>query len=133
VDEAGFQIYSDKNGIHVNTMTFPRSKPGKTEIIDNRTVKADNLILLVENSRNTPMSLFKENGRLIAESPAYEPSSRKVNGLISADVTPDGLTNIRISPLQGSSQAPNVPDWQMEVFTHAHSPNRLIDLGKQLK
>jgi hypothetical protein len=132
-DEAGFQIYSDKNGIHVNTMTFPRSKPGKTEIIDNRTVKADNLILLVENSRNTPMSLFKENGRLIAESPAYEPSSRKVNGLISADVTPDGLTNIRISPLQGSSQAPNVPDWQMEVFSHAHSANRLIDLGKQLK
>lgn len=132
-DEAGFQIYSDKNGIYVNKMPFPRSKPGKTEIIDNRTVKADNLILLVENSRNTPMSLFKENGRLIAESPAYEPSSRKVNGLISAEVTPDGLKNIRISPLQGSSDVPKVPNWQMEVFSHSHSANRLIELGKQLK
>lgn len=131
--EAGFQIYSDKNGIYVNKMPFPRSKPGKTDIIDNRTVKTGNLILLVENSRNTPMTLFKENGLLMAESPSYEPSSRKVNGLISAEVTPDGLSNIRVTPLQGSSYIPNVPDWQMEVFTHAHPANRLIDLGKQIK
>lgn len=131
--EAGFQIYSDKNGFQVNKMPFPRAKPGKAEIIDPYTVKTGNLILLVENSRNTPMTLFKENGRLMAESPSYEPSSRKVNGLISAEVTADGLTNIKVTPLQGSSYVPNVPDWQMEVFTHAHPANRLIDLGKQIK
>ena len=114
-------------------MPFPRAKPGKAEVIDPYTVKTGNLILLVENSRNTPMTLFKENGRLMAESPSYEPSSRKVNGLISAEVTADGLINIKVTPLQGSSFVPNVPDWQMEVFTHAHPANRLIDLGKQIK
>lgn len=37
-NEAGFQIFSDKNGIHLNNMTFPRSRSGKVGIIDNQTV-----------------------------------------------------------------------------------------------
>ena len=131
--EAGYQIYSDKSGIHVNNMIFPRSKPGKAVVIDNRTVKVGDLILLVEDSRNTPTTLFKEGGKLMAESPAYEPTSRKVNGIISAEVTPEGLKNIRISPLPGSSVAPSVPDWQMEVFMHGHAVGRLIELGQQIK
>lgn len=131
--EAGFQIYSDKNGIHVNKMTFPRSKPGKVEVIDPYTVKAGNLFHLVETSRSTPTTLFKESGKLMAESPAYEPASREVNGLITAEVTADGLKNIRVGPLPGSSHAPVVPDWQMEVFTHGHTVERMIELGKQIK
>lgn len=131
--EAGYQIYSDKSGIHVNNMTFPRSKPGKATVIDKRTVKVGDLILLVEDSRSTPTTLFKENGKLMAESPAYEPQSREVNGIISAEVTPEGLKNIRIRPLPGSSVTPTVPDWQMEVFTHGHAVGRLIELGKRIK
>lgn len=131
--EAGFQIYSDKNGIHVNEMTFPRSKPGKVEVIDPYTVKAGNLIHLVENSRSTPATLFKEDGKLMVESPAYEPQSREVNGVIAAEVTADGLKNIRVGPLPGSSHVPVVPDWQMEVFTHGHTVERMIELGKQIK
>ncbi len=132
-NEAGFQIISDKNGFHVNHMTFPRSKVGKAEIIDNRTVKVGNLILLVEHSRNTPSTLFKENDKLMTETPAYEPMSRKVNGIITAEVTPEGLKNIRISPLPGSTVTPTVPDWQMEVFIHIHPVERLIELGKKIK
>jgi DKNYY family len=132
-NEAGYQIISDKNGFHVNAMIFPRSKPGKAEIIDNRTVKVGDLILLVEHSRNTPSTLFKENGKLMAESPAYEPMSRKVNGIISAEVTPEGMKNIRISPLPGSSVTPTVPGWQMEVFTQIHPVERLIELGEKIK
>lgn len=132
-DEAGFQIFSDKNGIHVNAMTFPRSKPGKVEVIDSRTVKAGNLVLLVESSRNTPMTLFKEEGKLMAETPAYEPMSRKVQGTITAEVTSNGLKNIRISPLPGSNNVPSVPGWQMEVFTHGHPVERMIEAGKRIK
>jgi hypothetical protein len=130
---AGFQIFSDKNGIHVNKLTFPRSKPGKVEVIDNRTLKAGDLILLVEHSRNTPMTLFKENGKLMAESPAYEPMSRKAQGIITAEVTAGGLADIRINPLPGGSTAPSVPDWQMEVFKYVHPVERLIELGKRIQ
>lgn len=132
-DPVGFQIFSDKNGIHVNTMTFPRSKPGRVKVIDTRTVKAGNLILLVESSRSTPTTLFKSDGILKVETPAYEPMSRKVQGTITAEVTPDGLKNIRISPLPGSREIPAVPPWQMEVFTHGHPVQRLIELGKEIE
>lgn len=132
-NDAGFQIFSDKNGIHVNKMTFPRSKPGPAEVIDNRTVKVGDLIFLVESSRSTPTTLFKEGGKLRAESPAYEPISRKVNGILSAEVTPEGLRNIQVSALPGSNRVPEVPDWQMEVFTHGRNPGQMIQLGKRIK
>lgn len=132
-DESGFQIFSDKKGIHVNNMTFPRSKAGKVEVIDNSTIKAGDFIHLIESSRFTPSTLFKENGKLIAETPAYEPMKGQVNGMITAEVTDDGLKNIRIIPLPGSSDVPSVPKWQMEVFTHGHSAERMIELGKQIK
>jgi hypothetical protein len=131
--QAGFQIYSDKNGMQVNKMTFPRSKPGKVEVVDPYTIKAGDLFHLVENSRSTPSTLFKEDGKLMVESPAYEPESREVNGLIIAEVTADGLANIRVGPLPGSSHVPAVPDWQMEVFKHGHTVERMIELGKQIK
>lgn len=131
--EAGFQIFSDKNGIHVNTMTFPRSKPGKVEVIDPYTVKVGNLFHLVETSRSTPTTLFKEDGKLMVESPAYEPTRREVNGLITAEVTADGLKSIRVGPLPGSSHVPAVPGWQMEVFMHGHAVERMIELGKRIK
>ncbi len=132
-NEGGFQIFSDKNGIHVNKMAFPRSKPGRAEVIDNFTVKVGDLFHLVETSRATPSTLFKEKGKLMTETPAYDPTSRKVNGLITAEVTEEGLKDIRISPLPGSSDVPTVPDWQMEVFTHGHPIERMIELGKQIK
>lgn len=132
-NDAGYQIFSDKNGIHVNKMTFPRSKPGPAEVIDKRTVKVGNLILLVEDSRNTPSTLFKENGKLMLESPAYEPVSGKVNGIISAEVTPEGLRKIQVSALPGSNDVPEVPDWQMEVFTHGRNAGQMIELGKRIK
>lgn len=131
--QAGFQIYSDKNGIQVNKMTFPRSKPGEVEVVDPYTIKVGDLFHLVENSRSTPSTLFKEGGKLMVESPSYEPESREVNGLIAAEVTAEGLKNIRVGPLPGSSHVPVVPDWQMEVFTHGHTVERMIELGKQIK
>lgn len=132
-NDAGYQIISDKNGFYANHMAFPRSKPGKAEIIDNRTLRVGDLILLVEHSRNTPSTLFKENGKLMTETPAYEPISRKVNGIISAEVTAEGFKNIRISPLPGSTETPTVPGWQMEVFTHIHPAGRLIELSEKIK
>lgn len=132
-NEAGFQISSDKNGIHLNAWTFPRSKSGKVEIIDDKAVKAGDLIHLVNTYQTTPVTLFKENGKLMAETPAYEPGTNKANGMIIAEVAPDGLKNIRISPLPGGSKAPSVPDWQLRVFKEPHLVQRMLDAGNRIK
>lgn len=132
-NETGFQIFSDKNGIHLNKMTFPRSKPGKVEIIDDKTVKAGDLIHLVNPYQTTPVTLFKEEGKLMAETPAYEPSSRKVEGMITAEVATDGLRNIRTSPLPGGTKAPSAPDWQLRVFKDMHLVRRMLEAGKLIQ
>lgn len=129
----GYQVVSDKNGIHVNKMTFPRSKPGHVEVIDDRTVKAGDLVLLVETSRSLPVTVFREDGKLMAETPAYEFTSGQVQGMITAEVTAAGLKDIRISPLPGGKEAPTVPDWRMEVFDNPDYVQRYLEAGKRIK
>lgn len=128
-NQAGFQIFSDKNGIHINKMTFPRSKPGKVEVIDKKTVLAGDLIHLVNTCQNTPVTLFRESGKLMAETPIYEPETDKVTGMMTAEVTAEGLKNIRSSPLPGGDKAPSVPEWQMRVFKEMHLVQRMIEAG----
>lgn len=132
-DKVGFQIYSDRNGIHVNRMTFPRSQPGEVKVIDNLTVQAGDLVLLVEPSWSVPITVFKADGQLMAETPAYHHASRKVQGTITAKVTAEGLKDIRIRPLLGGTKAPPVPRWQIEVFKNARNVKRMIEVGKLIQ
>jgi hypothetical protein len=132
-NEAGYQICSDKNGIHVNKLTFPRSKPGDVEVIDDLTVKADDLVLLVENSRFNPVTVFRQDGKLMAETPAYDFASGKTLGTIAAEVTDEGLKDIKIEPLPGSSKAPAVPDWQVDILKNPQLITRMIEAGKRIK
>ncbi len=132
-NEAGFQIFSDKNGIHIDNMTFPRSKPGKAEIIDNLTVKVGDLVHTVSTYQYTPVTVFQEDGKLIAEAPCYEPESQKTLGMITAEVTEEGLKDIRIVPLPGHSWTPTPPEWQLRAFTRSDLVDRMIKSGKLLK
>jgi hypothetical protein len=131
-NEGGFQIFSDKNGIHLNNMTFPRSKPGKAEVIDNYTVKVGELVHTISRYQYTPVTIFIENGKLIAEAPCYEPESKKPLGMITAEVTEEGLKNIRTIPLPGHSWTPTPPEWQLRAFTRSDLVERMVKSGKLL-
>jgi hypothetical protein len=132
-NEAGFQIFSDKNGIHIDNMTFPRSKPGKAEVIDNYTVKVGDLVHTVSTYQYTPVTVFQEDGKLIAEAPCYEPESQKPLGMITAEVTGEGLKDIRTVPLPGHSWTPTPPEWQLRAFTRSDLVERMVKSGKLLK
>jgi hypothetical protein len=132
-NEAGFQIFSDKNGIHLNDWTFPRSKPGKVEVIDSHTVKVGDFIHVVSAYQYTPVTVFQEHGTLRAEAPCYEPGSGKWMGMITAEVTEEGLKDIRTVPLPGYSRAPKAPEWQLRAFTRSDLVQRMIEGGELLK
>ncbi len=131
-NEAGFQIFSDKNGIHLDNMTFPRSKLGKAEVIDNYTVKVGDLVHTVSTYQYTPVTVFKEDGKLIAEAPCYEPESQKLLGMITAEVTGEGLKDIRTIPLPGHSWTPTPPEWQLRAFKRSDLVERMVKSGKLL-
>ena len=132
-NEAGFQIFSDKNGIHLNKWTFPRSKPGKAEVIDDHTVKVGDLVHTVSTYQYTPGTVFEEDGKLIAEAPCYEPGSEKWLGIITAEITGEGLKDIRTVPLPGHSRSPTPPEWQLRAFTRSDLVERMVKSGKLLK
>lgn len=132
-NEAGFQIFSDKNGIHLNKMTFPRSKPGKAEVIDNHTVKVGNLVHTVSTYQYTPVTVFEEDGKLIAEAPCYEPESQKPLGMITAEVTGEGLKDLRVVPLPGHTWTPTPPEWQLRAFKRSDLVERMVKSGELIK
>ncbi|BCX47811.1 conserved hypothetical protein [Haloferula helveola] len=129
----GYQILSDKNGIHMNMMKFPRSKPGTVKVIDDGMVKSDDLVFLADTYHSVPVTVFKEDGKLMAETYSYDPASRELQCLITAEVTPKGLENVRTGPLPGKTEVPAVPDWRIPVFERPDLVERMIEAGKHLK
>ncbi|PAW69469.1 MAG: hypothetical protein B9S38_09690 [Verrucomicrobiia bacterium Tous-C4TDCM] len=113
-------------------MTFPRSKPGKAEVIDNYTVKVGDLVHTVSTYQYTPVTVFQEDGKLIAEAPCYEPESQKPLGIITAEVTGEELKDIRTIPLPGHSWTPTPPEWQLRAFKRSDLVERMVKSGKLL-
>ena len=132
-DPYGYQILSDKNGIHLNGLTFPRSKPGKVRVIDSLTVKADDLVFTVDRYHSMPVTLFKEDGKLMAETLGCEPRTSEPQYTITAEVTPNGLNSIRTEPLPGVKKVPPVPEWRFEVFKRPDLIEQMIKAGGSLK
>lgn len=129
----GFQILSDKHGIHVNKWTFPRAKPGRIEVLDEFTVRTDDLVLLVEMSRFQPVTVFRQDGKLMAGTPAYEVASGETLGTITAEVTQEGLVDLRIEPLDPIRNAPAVPSWQSDVLRNPELVRRMVEAGRRLR
>ena len=131
-DPAGHQILSDKNGIHLGNATFPRSKAVDTEVIDNLTVKAGDLILVVNQYHTTPVTLFKQDGKVMVETPSYEPNSLLPTGTVTAELTAGGLKIIRLAPLPGHSLAPSLPNWQKDGFKRPEFLHQMREAAKHL-
>lgn len=130
---SGYQILSDKNGIHLNEWIFPRSKPGKAEVIDNFTVKVGDLVHTVSMHQVTPVTVFREEGKLRAEAPCYDPANGESLGLITAEVTQQGLKDIRTVPLPGHGRTPKAPDWQLHAFERQDLVQRMTAAGGIIK
>ncbi|MGC6458472.1 MAG: DKNYY domain-containing protein [Akkermansiaceae bacterium] len=120
----GYQVLSDKSGVHLNHLTFPRSKPGKVKVIDRQTIQAGSLIHLVNSSQYTPVTLYKQEGKLFAEAPGYDPGTWKTLGLIIAEVKPAGLKIVR---------SDSVPDWQVQALRNPDLIRRMNAAGKLLR
>lgn len=129
---AGYQIFSDNNGIHLNTMIFPRSGSGEAEVLDELSVKSGDLVHLISLYQGTPVTVFRKDGVLMAEAPVYDPEKGEVLGTMTAEVTPDGLEHVRISPLPGSTDTPSVPRWQMAAFNRDDLVQRMNEAGERI-
>jgi hypothetical protein len=131
-EPAGYHILSDKNGLHLDARIFPRSKPGEFEVIDKKTIKAGPFMYLVSTYNDMAVTVFREEGKLMAEAHAYDPGNKTLLGTISAEVTEQGLRNIRTKPAPGGTGAPSVPGWQIDRLKMPDLVHRMIEAGKRI-
>lgn len=131
-DPSGRQIFSDKNSIYLVDVPFPRSKPVQTEVIDSSTIKAGNLVHVVNTLYVIPVTLYIEEGTIMVETYCYESTSSKPNGLINAELTPSGLTNLRVTPLPGHTWTPEAPKWLNRVITQPLFVQQMREAAKHL-
>jgi len=117
----------------VNGLKFPRSRSGEIRVIDQAMVQLNDLVLLVEGSHNSPITVYRTDGRLMAEAPIYDSTSRELQGVLRMAVTDTGPTGIQINPPPGKKKKPTVPTWQEQVLKQPHNVNRFIEAGKLLK
>jgi hypothetical protein len=115
-DPYGYQIFSDRNGVYVNGLKFLHAQPGNIVVRDNLSAIGGRFLLVVDTYHVTPITVFREDGGLVAETVMYDPQSRKALGVVRADLTDRGMERVTISPMPGDGAGASVPDWQIQVF-----------------
>ncbi len=129
---AGYQIYSDKNGLYVNEKSFPRWKPGKVRVSDSLTVMTIDRVYLVDPYQGAPVTVFKDDGRVTAETFAYSQKG-KAAGIISAEIRADRLGEVTTAPIEGGGPAPSIPAWQLDIFKRSDLVDRLIKAARLIQ
>jgi hypothetical protein len=105
-------VARDRNHVWYYDRTQPGADPATLKLVDGGGVYKD--------------------GKLMAETISYDSSSPAPTGTITAEVSEEGLKNIRISPPPGGSRRPSVPDWQIEVFKRPDLLRQILKAGELL-
>ena len=132
-DPYGYQVISDKNGVYLNKLKFLHAAPNNFKMIDNLTSRGGKYVFLVDTHHCTPVTVYREGGRLIAETVLYEKGTANALAVIKAVVAGDKLKGVTLSPVPGESEAKPVPDWQIEIFQRGGMVERIKAAGKFLK
>lgn len=132
-DPYGYQVISDDNGVYLNNLRFLHADPTDFTMIDEVTGRGGNHTFLVDRWHCTPITVYRENGRLIAETVLYAKGTTHALARIKAEVTADGLKDVSLSPPPGQTAAAEVPDWQIDIFQRADMIERMKQAGELLK
>jgi hypothetical protein len=97
-------------------LKFLHAQPGNIVVRDNLSAIGGRFLLVVDTYHSTPVTVFREDGGLVAETVMYDPQSRKALGVVRADLTDRGMERVTVSPMPGDGAGASVPDWQIQVF-----------------
>ncbi len=125
-DPYGYQFTSDRNGVYVNGLKFLHADPADFTMRDNRCGVGSGYLFFVDVWHSTPITLYRENGGLVAETILYERETGRGLAIVRADLTEGGMQNVELSPPPGAEAAGSVPAWQMDLF-------RRLDLASSLR
>jgi hypothetical protein len=132
-DAYGYQVVSDKNGVYLNGLRFLHADPDDFAMVDNLTGRGGKYVFLVDTWHSSPVTVYREGGRLVAETVLYAKGTTNALAIIKAEVIGDELEGITLSALPGEAVARKVPQWQIDIFRRADMVRRMNQAGKLLK
>lgn len=129
----GYQVISDKNGVYLNKLKFLHADPNDFRMIDQLTGRGGEYVFLVDTYQSTPVTVYREGGRLVTETVLYEKGTANPLAIVKAEVSGGKLENITFSPAPGKAAASPVPDWQIKIFQRPGLIKRMKAAGELLK
>lgn len=132
-DPYGYQVISDKNGVYLNNLKFLHADPNNFTMVDKLTGRGDKHVFLVDLWHGTPVTVYRDEDRLIAETILYENGTIIPLAIISAEVAGDKLEGMKLSPPPGQAAANKVPEWQIRIFHRDDLIQRIKQAGELLK
>lgn len=132
-DPYGYQIVSDKNGVYLNSLRFLHADPNDFAMVDNLTGRGGKRVFLVDQLHGMPVTVYREEGRLVAETILYAKGTTNALALIKADLVGDEPTGITLSAPPGEARVARVPEWQIDVFQRPDLVKRMKQAGQLLK
>ena len=115
-DPYGYQFTSDRNGVYVNGLKFLHADPTNFAMRDNRCGTGGRYLFFVDVWHSTPVTVYREDEGLVAETILYERETKRSLAIVRADLTERGMQNLQLSPAPGAEAAGTVPAWQIEIF-----------------
>ncbi|MFT5130350.1 MAG: hypothetical protein ACI8W8_003981 [Rhodothermales bacterium] len=127
------QVFSDKNGVYLNHFSFLHANPDDFTMLDYSMAKGKNHVFLIDTYHTTPITAYREDGRLIAETYLYDMKTKKPQGVVTAAIEGSELSDVSISPLPGAAEP--IPDtkWQVNRFGSPGTIERMKAAAKLLE
>lgn len=132
-DPYGYQVVSDKNGVYLNNLKFLHAHPDDFAMVDKLTGRGEKLVFLVDTWHSTPVTVYREDSRLVAETVLYAKGTTNALAIVKAEVASDELRDITLSAPPGDAAARKVPEWQIDIFQRADMIKRMKAAGELLK
>jgi hypothetical protein len=131
----GYQVISDKNGVYLSSLKFLHADPDDFVMIDKLTGRGGEYVFLVDTWHCTPVTVYRKNGRLVAETVLYERGTLNALAIIKAEVGEDDTTlkNLKLLPPPGKDVVGKVARWQIEIFEREDMIKRMKEAGTLLK
>lgn len=130
---AGFQILTDRNGVYLNGYRFLRSEDETYKPVDKLSGLGKNVAFLIDPPQGTPVTVYKEKGKLMAETITFDSSTRKAIAIMRAEIQPGGLGQVGILQHPDGPRVPSVAKWQIDTFKRVNLVARMRAAGRLLK
>ena len=132
-DPYGYQVVSDKNGVYLNNLRILHADPADFTMRDKLTATGGKYVFLIDTWHSTPVTVYKEKGRLIAETVLYQKGTSNSLAIIKAEVGAKTLNNTSLFPPPGKDAVGKVQGWQIEIFEREDMIKRMNKAAKLLK